>query len=214
MANLILKDILIQKKSFITGIICSLPILLNFRNLGASIYTFLPILITFVFITNAILYDEKAEILLNSLPIKRIHIVSAKYISIFLFTLIGIITMFLLVNIIKFLGTTNLPISMNIENIFISFVLSLILNCINFPLYFKYGYLKARFIPLILIFGVFFLLSSLDGILHKYINYEFIVINLNNMPQIILNSIIILICFIVFIISFSLSCNIYKNKDL
>ncbi len=101
---------------------------------------------------------------------------------------------------------------MNIENIFITFVLSLILNCINFPLYFKYGYLKARFIPLILIFGVvFFTYLSLDGILHKYINYEFIVINLNNMPQIILNSIIILICFIVFIISFSLSCNIYKN---
>lgn len=214
MLNLILKDILIQKKGFITTIMCSLIILINFKSLGNSIYIFLPILITFLFITNAILYDEKAEILLNSLPVKRIHIISAKYISIFLFTLIGIITMFLLGNIIHFLGFVDFPRFLNIENIFIPFVLSSILNCINFPLYFKYGYLKARFIPLILIFGVFFLLSSLDGILHKYINYEFIVINLNNIPQAILNSIIILICFIVFIISFSLSCNIYKNKDL
>ncbi|MBV4419521.1 ABC-2 transporter permease [Clostridium tyrobutyricum] len=214
MGNLILKDILIQKKSFITTIICSLPILLNFKSLGNNICIFVPILITFVFITNAVLHDEKAEILLNSLPVKRIHIISAKYISIFCFTLIGIITMFLLGNIIHFLGFIDFPRSLNIEDIFITFVLSLVLNCINFPLYFKYGYLKARFIPLILIFGVFFLLSSIDGVLHKYINYEFIINNLNNMPEIILDSIIVSICCIVFIISFSLSCNIYKNKDL
>lgn len=88
MVNLILKDILIQKKLilfYIATIILYLWIDTSLVRIG-SIYSV-------VFIMNAFSYDEKtnANILLNSLPYTRKEIVSSKYVGVLIFTSIFII---------------------------------------------------------------------------------------------------------------------------
>ncbi|MDM5250785.1 MULTISPECIES: ABC-2 transporter permease [unclassified Lysinibacillus] len=88
MVNLILKDILIQKKLilfYIATIILYLWIDTSLVHI-VSIYSV-------VFIMNAFSYDEKDNVntLLNSLPYTRKEIVSSKYVGVLIFTVLFII---------------------------------------------------------------------------------------------------------------------------
>ncbi|WP_433595642.1 ABC-2 transporter permease [Lysinibacillus xylanilyticus] len=86
MINLILKDVLIQKKIILLYIATIIIYLLA----GVPSLIFLGFLYSVVFILNAFAYDEKdnANILLNSLPYTRREIVSSKYIGSLIFTTI------------------------------------------------------------------------------------------------------------------------------
>jgi len=86
MINLILKDVLIQKKIILFYIATLIIYLL------AGVPSLIPLgfLYSVIFILNAFAYDEKdnANILLNSLPYTRKEIVSSKYIGSLIFTTI------------------------------------------------------------------------------------------------------------------------------
>ncbi|MCY9548389.1 ABC-2 transporter permease [Lysinibacillus xylanilyticus] len=86
MINLILKDVLIQKKIILLYIATIIIYLLA----GVPSLIFLGFLYSVIFILNAFAYDEKdnANILLNSLPYTRKEIVSSKYIGSLIFTTI------------------------------------------------------------------------------------------------------------------------------
>ncbi|MFJ8102876.1 ABC-2 transporter permease [Lysinibacillus sp. NPDC096212] len=83
MINLILKDVLIQKKLILFYIATIIIYLLA----GVPLI-FLGFLYSVIYILNAFAYDEKdnANILLNSLPYTRKEIVSSKYIGSLIFT--------------------------------------------------------------------------------------------------------------------------------
>lgn len=86
MINLILKDVLIQKKIILFYIATIIIYLL------AGVPSLIPLgfLYSVIFILNAFAYDEKdnANMLLNSLPYTRKEIVSSKYIGSLIFTTI------------------------------------------------------------------------------------------------------------------------------
>ncbi|HBM80056.1 MAG TPA: ABC-2 transporter permease, partial [Clostridiaceae bacterium] len=92
MYNLIVKDILVQKKQFIFALLLSAFYILMFSKIGvASIWSFF--IIPYVSILTAINSDEKnkAEPMLISLPIDRSLIVRARYVSVFIYAAIGTI---------------------------------------------------------------------------------------------------------------------------
>ncbi|MFW5438052.1 ABC-2 transporter permease, partial [Paenibacillus apiarius] len=91
MFNLILKDILIQKKIIIFYIATIILYLLVDTSL-----VLIGFIYSVVFIMNAYSYDEKdnANILLNSLPYTRKEIVCSKYIGALIFTSIFIIIIY------------------------------------------------------------------------------------------------------------------------
>lgn len=91
MFNLILKDILIQKKIIIVYVATLLLYLL--LNISP---VFIGFIYSIVFIMNAYSYDEKdnINILLNSLPYTRKEIVSSKYIGALIFTSLFVIVIF------------------------------------------------------------------------------------------------------------------------
>ncbi|MFJ3390377.1 ABC-2 transporter permease [Lysinibacillus sp. NPDC086135] len=88
MINLILKDVLIQKKL----ILFYIATIIIYLWAGVPSLLFLGFLYSVIFILNAFAYDEKdnANILLNSLPYTRKEIVSSKYIGSLIFTTIFI----------------------------------------------------------------------------------------------------------------------------
>lgn len=88
MINLILKDVLIQKKL----ILFYIATIILYLWAGVPSLLFLGFLYSVIFILNAFAYDEKdnANILLNSLPYTRKEIVSSKYIGSLIFTTIFI----------------------------------------------------------------------------------------------------------------------------
>ncbi|MCI1696393.1 ABC-2 transporter permease [Aneurinibacillus aneurinilyticus] len=91
MFNLILKDILIQKKIIIVYVATLLLYLL--LNISP---VFIGFIYSIVFIMTAYSYDEKdnINILLNSLPYTRKEIVSSKYIGALIFTSLFVIVIF------------------------------------------------------------------------------------------------------------------------
>ena len=86
MINLILKDVLIQKKL----ILFYIATIIIYLWAGVPSLLFLGFLYSVIFILNAFAYDEKdnANILLISLPYTRKEIVSSKYIGSLIFTTI------------------------------------------------------------------------------------------------------------------------------
>lgn len=122
MLNLVIKDILIQKKTIIFALLYAAFVLAFFSTIfpsGFGLYVMSPMIITYLYITFAVQYDDKnnSEVILNSLPLKRSDIVISKYISTFVFGSIGIICSILVDVIGKVTGLSTFIGSISLLNI-------------------------------------------------------------------------------------------------
>jgi ABC-2 type transport system permease protein len=99
MFNLLIKDLLIQKKSLWYLLFYILILLLVFTStsmdgdIAVVLYATCTCFIGYLLIAGACSYDEqnRSEVFLNSLPITRKDIVLSKYLSIFVYTVIGLV---------------------------------------------------------------------------------------------------------------------------
>lgn len=153
MINLILKDVLIQKKIILLYIATIIIYLLA----GVPSLIFLGFLYSVIFILNAFAYDEKdnANILLNSLPYTRKEIVSSKYIGSLLFTTIFVFMIYVgdfLIN-----GKGNLFIWKEML-----LIIGLVMAAISFifPISYKFK-MQYLLIALGVLFGIYMLAINL-----------------------------------------------------
>jgi ABC-2 type transport system permease protein len=209
MGNLILKDILIQKKTCIIILIVSFLIALNPIN---SYFVFMSTFSAYAFLTGSFYKDERANIMLNSLPISRLNIIVSKYLSIFVFGFIGMIVAFIFPNLMRIIGLTNSYTIITNENIFGSLIGIILLSCVNLPIYFKYGYAATRYVFLFLFIAIFSAMTILSNF-SSYNSYE-ILTYLGNLPNYVVVLGISFLLLAIFIISFFISYFSYKNKDL
>ncbi len=214
MFNLIKKDILIQKGTF-KLMLAYIFILIIVMGQMSSDGKYLIYIMTFVFsfVITSFFYDEKykAQFILNSLPIKRRDIVLSKYLSVFIYTIASFI---IIGGIGGIIAVLHLPFNIGIIKlnvIKISFIASILMCSINFPLLFKFGYRKGKFIFTVIYFGMFgVILSLFDKIDVELLKiYEFMN---NNMTMINLISSILVI--LIFITSIIISISIYNKRDL
>lgn len=221
MLNLIIKDIAIQKKTLLYALLYSIFAPIAFFSKGPSgfgLYVLSPVVTTYMLISFAVSYDEKnkSEIVLNSLPLKREDIVLSKYISVFVFAFIGIIYSILVGFIGKATGLPMFAASISLLNIILVLTSVCIFTSIFFPVYFKFGYIKMNFFNVILFMSFLFVptatieyaTSNPNNILVQKINYF-----INNTSSFTQNSLAIIICLIIFLISLMISIRIYKNKE-
>lgn len=215
MWNLVLKDILIQKKTFIITILICLPLVFAFKGNSSNtsvVYSFVAAFTAYAFLTNSFYRDEGAEVMLNSLPINRTTIIISKYLSLLVFVLISMVILFLFLTFAQYTGLIHLSRTINAEGILGGLITALFLSCILFPVYFKFGYSKTRYVTIILFFGMFFVFMAFAKIFGRKV--QPVIIYLSSIPEITMKFIIMAICFIVFALSFILSYTAYKNKDL
>jgi hypothetical protein len=219
--NLIVKDILIQKKTLLYALLYTVFLSITFSSLkpsGVGLYILAPIITAYMFINFAASFDEKnnSEIILNSLPLKRDDIVIAKYISIFIFAIIGIIYSMLIGFIGKATGLPMYTVSISFLNIVIIFSSVCIVSSIFFPMYFKFGYTKSIIFNTILFMVIFFLPilaidysgSNPNNIFVQKINY--FISTTSSFTQ---NSLAIIVGLIIFLLSLMFSLKIYNNKE-
>lgn len=220
MGNLILKDILVQKKYFVAFILFSISIIFLYSHTDSPsniivIFIMLPVMITVTCITNMSIKDEKAENMINSLPVRRVDVILAKYLSVFVFTIIASGIIYISSTIMNFIGIVYLGRFMNIEDICAYTLTIVIISSFYLPINFKLGYTKARYILMALymcIFFIPFIFQKLIG--HKLkINPQFITY-MNNAADWQIIFVTSFISAIVLIISFLISYYLYKNKDL
>ncbi|MBS4537479.1 ABC-2 transporter permease [Clostridium sp. D2Q-11] len=219
MYNLILKDIFLIKKRFILALLYIPAMALAFQGSGLNMAVVGIVGGTYILITTACAYDDKnnSDIMLNSLPIKRSKIVLSKYITIYFYTSIGIISYLLISNLINIMNINIEFYTINLEGVIgVLFSITLI-NSIYFPIYFKLGYLKTRVVSMLLFIGMFVGFGSFSSLLvnnkisNEFLLHVFSVINTQS--DIVISLVMIGIMILIQSISIMISLKFYRNRE-
>ncbi|MBP2072210.1 MULTISPECIES: ABC-2 transporter permease [Thermoanaerobacterium] len=216
MYSLLLKDILVQKKQFLYGILLAAVYSFAFssNNLGGVLTVFV---FPYIFVLTAASYEEKnkAEMILISLPIKRSLLVMERYISVFLFAALGAIEYIIVVGVANLV---ELPIkfsTLTIEPVLI-FGLAVYYG-IYLPLYFKFGYIKTRWVNFVMFFGLFFGVAGLISAINKYGTNSQVLNSLitffkNQSNTVVANELIIM-ALLIYALSYMISVKIYNSRE-
>lgn len=161
MLNLVLKDFLVQERSLkdiIISILLTFLLIFIFQFLGATCtYIVTPVLFIISFIIYSCGFGEKndIDIMINSLPVSRKDIVFSKYLSIFVFFVIGIAITIIFSTMLKLSGLSHINRFINLQDIIISYIFTVVYSSIYLPIYLWLGYLKSQSINRILNFCIF-----------------------------------------------------------
>ena len=220
MLRLILKDILIQKKTLLTAFIYGFFAIYVF---GVKYYTnggFVAgaVAIGYLFITYAVSYDDKnnCHIALNSLPVKRIEVVLAKYLSVVLFGCIGIFTMIIDGFLAELFGFAMPKNYVTINNVLMVFGVLLVMYSIYYPLYFRFGAVKMNIVNVFLFMTIIVLPKALGEFILNHENNPLIkeVLNfIRNSPKSVIQILSFAAVALISLISIGTSTRIYKSKD-
>jgi len=221
MLNLVIKDILIQKKTIIFALLYAAFVLAFFSTIfpsGFGLYVMSPMIITYLYITFAVQYDDKnnSEVILNSLPLKRSDIVISKYISTFVFGSIGIICSILVDVIGKVTGLSTFIGSISLLNIVLVTSAICIFSSIFYPVYFKFGVAKMKIFTVVIFMIIFFVPMNVISYMSENPNNVFVHefnLFINNTSSLTINSLCIIIGLIFFMVSLRISIHIYNNKE-
>ncbi|MDF2672784.1 MAG: hypothetical protein K0R09_1049 [Clostridiales bacterium] len=220
MINLILKDILIQKKSFLYAMFYGIFALIAFPSTMAArgAYMFSGISITYLLIIYSNGYDEKnkSEIILNSLPVRRDSIVIAKYAAVFLFFVLGVIITGIEGAIITTLNIIPSMRFMELSDILGIFISVGLMYSVYYPLFFKLGSLKLKIFNIVLYMLFLFVPNIIVSTLQENPNSSIalkVVSFIERNPVWMLQVFTAIIIMIVLILSMEVSIKIYRNKE-
>lgn len=222
MLNLILKDIFVLKKSFLTAVLYAAIMVIAFQSVqGNSAYIIGALGVVFILITGIFAYEEKSkgDILINSLPVSRIEIVIARYLSLLVFSIFAIIAMAVVGLAIN---STGLPIKISplgILDIASIYIVLTLMYSIYMPIYYKFGYIKSRFVSIILyiaLFAVSGLVSGIMQIVSENRNEQpvkNILLMLNNIPDWAIGPIFIITIILILLLSLAVSIKFYRKRE-
>lgn len=218
MYNLIIKDILIQKKQVVFSIIYLAFILVAFQGMGEAMLPMGLVALTYMLSMTSCGYEEKnkSDVMLNSLPIKRANIVAAKYISVFVYLVMGIIAYGLFTKIMIMMQVPLKTYPITLEAFIGGFVAVSLMTGIWLPIYFKFGYMKLRVVNFVLFFLFFFGTSFLTKYFKEKQNSQWvqnIIKFLDSQGDITIALVIIAIVIIFLFISYGLSVKFYSKRE-
>lgn len=224
MFNLVLKDILMQKKStkdLMIAILLNFIIICILQFLGAaSVYILTPSIFAISLITSSCGFGERNDVdrMINSLPVNRKEIVISKYLSSFIFLIIGIVITIIFASIIKFSGLSHINRFMNLTDIIIVSIFTVVYSCVYLPIYLWLGYLKSQLINKVLNYFIFICVTITVGIVTLIDNgtAKDSLMNFVILPNFELYMVMSFLCCSIILISISIftSLKIYINKDL
>ena len=209
MLNLILKDLLLLKKYIFFGLAYILIMIIAFQNLpGTAMLSAGTVAMTYILVVNSCAYDDKnkADLLLNSLPLSRCDVVLARYLSVFLFASLAIIFYAIIAGVNKFVGLPLKVSPITGEGIVGALLAASFMHSIYLPSYFKFGFIKARLVSFVLFFVVFFgagtfinRINSIEGSLQVLPRQG--------------NIIFLLVAMALIIVSYFISLRSYNSRD-
>ena len=170
---------------------------------------FLVLFVIVLFLSNSVsLIEEtykKGCAYLCTTPYGRSQMVLSKYIFSYL-----IFAGYCLIYGLTHLVLPKYTISLSFEKIAISFLVISVFRCILIPLEYKFGYEKAKYIITLLIIGMPFITSMLFGSIDITKSDFSQIMDMN----IVWRGGLIVVVLIMNVVSMSLSCCIFKKKDL
>lgn len=221
MLNLIIKDILIQKKSIIYALLYTAFMSISMSSAfpsGFGLYVMCPMVITYLFITVAVQYDDKnkSEVIINSLPLIRADIVMSKYISTFVFGFLGISCSIFVGFLGNAIGLSMFHGSISLLNIVLVIMSICTFSSIYYPVYFKFGVTKMKIFTIVIFMIFFFVpMNAMNYVIENPNNFFVQRFNyfINNNSSLTINSLAVITGLIFFLISLISSIHIYNNKE-
>ncbi|TCO78028.1 ABC-2 transporter permease [Marinisporobacter balticus] len=220
MFHLIVKELRIQKRSFLLALFYPIFAIYVFGKpeFSESIYIMIAVAISYIFALTALAYDEKnnSDVLLLSLPIKKRHIVIAKYLSIFVFCIIGIVISGGMGAILHLSGYFSDLRFINFIDMIAVFTSMGILMALYYPFYFKFGANHIRLLNICFFMLVFFAPSTLLKLLLKNDSSPFmqqLIKVITHMSSKVFGLFMFIIVMIIMAISLLISLKIYEHKD-
>lgn len=218
MFNLVAKDILIQKKQLLFGFVYILFLIFAFQSMGSAASSGGVVAFTYMLVMTSCAYEDKnkTDIMLNSLPVRRSHIVAAKYISVYVFLTMGMIFYYLSTTAIGILGLPVKAYPLTLESFVGGVVAVSLLSGIYLPIFFKVGYLRSKIFNFILFFLFFFGVQYFVAALQESKNHAWI--NgisdfFQSQGDIIIALTIFAIAMILLITSYAVSLKFYKQRE-
>lgn len=215
MFNLIIKDILIQKKTVLFTFVYMLFLIVFFKEAG---FVSAMVITSYMLVITGFSLEEKnkSDIMLNSLPIKRRNIVLAKYLSIFIYFGVGVAAYFLTTIVIRVLGSPITIRPITFEEIIGALFAITLLNGIYLPVIFKVGYTKSRVVSFVMFFLIFFVGSAFTKLTSKIQSNIFIktIVNFFTSKSDMQILVYLLGAIIIMVLgSFLLSVKLYESRE-
>lgn len=158
MLSLLLKDVFVLKKYFLIAL--AYLVIMSFSltyTLGPVIAPVLTVAVTYILVLQSCAIDDKSksELALLSLPLLRKEIVQVKYLTLFVYAVITFLCLIVVRRFIVLFGQSNFsPLTC------VTFAATLLavslMGAIIYPLYFKFGYIKSKYIFMLTFFTFFF----------------------------------------------------------
>ncbi|OXB93819.1 MULTISPECIES: ABC-2 transporter permease [Parageobacillus] len=214
MFQLILKDILLLKKTLLFAAIYIIVMIIFLKQDSAVVFLVSIIAVNYILILSACAHDDKnkADILLNSFPLTRRTIVMARYCSIFVFTIIAIAYYLVIAYILQMIGPSIQVHSVSLESIIVALCAVIFINSIYFPVLFKVGFIHSRLVSFALFFGTFALVPKFfEQANHPFI--QNVVHYLERLSDVEVMAIVIVAMISLLTISFFLSLQFYRKRE-
>lgn len=218
MLNLIIKDILVQKKSILFVIGYCFFLVFAFQSLEQAGPIAANIAVVYILLINSFAHEDKnkSEIMLNSLPISRRDIVFAKYLSIFVYMGIAILSYTSSSLLVKALRMPINVVILSLEGVITAFLIVALMSSIYLPIIFKFGYIKAKLFNLVMFLFFFFVPTIIVNLYnnpryhHYFVNFFQEFVSWKNWQIALL---LIAFSLLILSISYSISVSIYKKRE-
>jgi hypothetical protein len=219
MSSLILKDLLIQKKTlgFILGYSLFLCFAFNSPELAGMVYVMGAMVSSYILFLGACAYETKgsSELVLNSFPLRRKDVVRSRYCSAFVFLFLSLVIIGLGGAVMKGIG---LPFPLRYLNWFdvvgvtVSFLL---LISFYLPFYFKFGYIRARLVNVLTFLFFFFVPTYVLNYYRENSEKEWFrqaMVFLDNNPAWLIGG-LFSVLFLMLLLSYLLSVKFYQARE-
>ncbi len=223
MYNLFVKDFFLVKKHLWIAVFYSFLIFFMFNGRGIEsqtfVYTMGITMIGYTLIMYITAYDDKnnSDILLNSLPVSKFTIVLSRYLSIFIFSLIGAVSMIVAGAVLKSIGIIDLVRPMKLEDYIGALTALCTIGFIYLPIYYKIGYVKAKMFNLLLFaaigFGIPMLINTLLSNVPKPLWIDESVRFIISQSDLIIGIALLVFIFLLGIVSCFISLMFYKRRE-
>jgi hypothetical protein len=222
MYNLILKDVLVQKKTVLLGIAYILLMIIAFQSMGqdSEIVMFAAgvVALTYILTLSACAYDEKckSDIMLNSLPVRKNTIVMSRYLSAYLFAAIGVLYYFVASTAINMSGLPLKASPVTLQGLLGALFAVTMICSIYLPVFYKFGYIKSKIINLIVFFSIFFSIGALSYVAKENLTNPFVKAIVDfAVNQSDSNIVLFIIAFMLLIlfVSYNIALKLYRSRE-
>lgn len=170
MLNLLIKDVLINRKTILSTIIYNVLMIISFQGSPDVAVVAAVTASTYLLLNTSLAWDDKnkSEIMLNSLPLRRRDIVLAKYLTAIVFYVTGLILYTAVVGIIRWADFPVATSWLQWEGLLSVSVSVGLMAAVVLPLYFKLGYHRSRIVNIIVLVAVILIPAALLQVLSEY----------------------------------------------